>query len=74
VASHHLARPKVVAAVLGVGAALSAVALEGAGLSTVPTALQITLALVGSAIAGCLAARTEWPTAVRPEKNLRGTV
>ena len=55
-ASHHPGRPKVVAAVLGVLTGLSAVSLAGAGYAAAPTHSQISLALVGSVLAGCLAA------------------
>ena len=71
VASHHPARPKLVAAVLGVMVALSTVALAGSAYTTAPTGSQVTLALVGSVLAGCLAARAGWPTTVSLKK-IRG--
>ena len=69
-ASHHPGRPKVAATVLGVMAALSTVTLAGSAYSTAPTGSQITLAVVGSALAGCLAVRGGWPTAVSPFKKI----
>lgn len=54
----HLARkrprPVVAASAVAVFTALSACALTGAGYSTGPTALQVTLLLVGSLLAGLL--------------------
>jgi hypothetical protein len=72
VASHHPGRPKVVAAILGMMTALSAVTLAGSGYVTAPTGSQVTLALVGSALAGCLAMWAGWPTGVRLQKKARG--
>jgi hypothetical protein len=69
VASYPSGRPKLVAAVLGVMAALSTVTLAGSAYTTAPTGSQITLVLVGTIFAGCLAVLGGWPTAVRLQKK-----
>jgi hypothetical protein len=50
--------------------AVSTVALAGAGFATAPTHSQITLALIGSVLAGCLAVRAGWPTANPSQKKM----
>src|SRR5256885_286576 len=54
-ASHRPGRPKVVAAIRAMLTALSAAMLASAAYSTVPTGPQLTLLLLGSVLAGCLA-------------------
>ncbi len=57
---------------LGVVTALSAVALAGAGFPTVPTHSQVTLALVGSVLAGCLGTWMSWPAGLSAQKKSVG--
>jgi hypothetical protein len=63
VALHLSGRPKLAAAIRGMLTALSAAMLAGAAYTTAPTGSQITLLLVGSVLAGCLA--VSWVAAGR---------